>query len=90
MASVSIKTVIEQFKLTNLTPQIDVESVKIHQPDINRPALQLAGYLSTLRKPDPRSSDLSSFLHEESSRGAQEGGVPQSHLGENALYYLLP
>ena len=33
MASVSIKTVIEQFKLTNLTPQIDVESVKIHQPD---------------------------------------------------------
>ena len=44
MASVSIKTVIEQFKLKNLTPQIDVESVKIHQPDINRPALQLAGY----------------------------------------------
>ncbi|MDE6984205.1 MAG: HPr(Ser) kinase/phosphatase, partial [Lachnospiraceae bacterium] len=28
----------------NLTPQIDVESVKIHQPDINRPALQMEGY----------------------------------------------
>ena len=34
MASVSIKTVIEQFKLKNLTTEIDVESVKIHQPDI--------------------------------------------------------
>ena len=44
MASVSIERVIEKLELQNLTPQIDVESVKIHQPDINRPALQLAGY----------------------------------------------
>lgn len=44
MASVSIERVIEKFDLKNLTPQIDVTSIKIHQPDINRPALQLAGY----------------------------------------------
>ncbi|MBO5033114.1 MAG: HPr(Ser) kinase/phosphatase [Lachnospiraceae bacterium] len=44
MASVSIEKVIEKFNLKNLTPQIDVTSIKIHQPDINRPALQLAGY----------------------------------------------
>lgn len=31
-------------KLENLTPEIDVKHVKITQPDINRPALQLAGY----------------------------------------------
>ena len=54
MASVSIKTVIEQFKLKNLTPQIDVESVKIHQPDINRPALQLAGYFEHFEETRPQ------------------------------------
>jgi HPr kinase/phosphorylase len=41
MASVSLTRVIEKMKLENLTPEIDV---KITQPDINRPALQLAGY----------------------------------------------
>ena len=35
MASVSIEQLIEKLKLINLTPQIDVASVKIHQPDIN-------------------------------------------------------
>lgn len=44
MSSVSIERVIEKLGLTNLTPQINVENIKIHQPDINRPALQLAGY----------------------------------------------
>lgn len=31
-------------KLENLTPDVDVSAIKINQPDINRPALQLAGY----------------------------------------------
>lgn len=31
-------------KLENLTPEIDIKGIKITQPDINRPALQLAGY----------------------------------------------
>ncbi len=31
-------------KLENLTPEIDVKKIRITQPDINRPALQLAGY----------------------------------------------
>jgi len=31
-------------KLENLTPELDVSTIKITQPDINRPALQLAGY----------------------------------------------
>lgn len=44
MASVSLTRVIEKMKLENLTPEIDVKHVKITQPDINRPALQLAGY----------------------------------------------
>ena len=44
MASVSLTRVIEKMKLENLTPETDVKHVKITQPDINRPALQLAGY----------------------------------------------
>ncbi len=44
MASVSIEKVMDKFNLTNLTPQIDLTNIKIQQPDVNRPALQLAGY----------------------------------------------
>lgn len=44
MASVSLVRIIEKMKLENLTPEIDVESMKVTQPDINRPALQMAGY----------------------------------------------
>lgn len=44
MASVSLTRVIEKFKLENLTPQLEVKNIKITQPDINRPALQMSGY----------------------------------------------
>ena len=32
-------------KLTNMTPEVDVNKIKIRQPDVNRPAIQLTGYL---------------------------------------------
>ena len=44
MSSVSIESVIEKMSLKNLTPEVDISKRKIGQPDINRPALQLAGY----------------------------------------------
>lgn len=44
MASVALSQIIEKMKLTNLTPDIDIKGIKITQPDINRPALQIAGY----------------------------------------------
>lgn len=44
MASVSLTKIIDKMKLENLTPEIDVKGIKIMQPDINRPALQMAGY----------------------------------------------
>ena len=44
MASVSLKDIIAKMKLENLTPELDISKVKITQPDINRPALQMAGY----------------------------------------------
>ena len=44
MASISLQRLIDKMKLTNLTPEIDISNIKISQPDINRPALQIAGY----------------------------------------------
>ncbi|MBR4759708.1 MAG: HPr(Ser) kinase/phosphatase [Lachnospiraceae bacterium] len=44
MATISLTRVIEKFKLENVTPEISLKGIKVTQPDINRPALQLAGY----------------------------------------------
>lgn len=44
MSSVALSKVIEKFNLQNLTPDVDISSIKITQPDINRPAIQIAGY----------------------------------------------
>lgn len=44
MSSISLQRVIDKMKLANLTPEIDIAGIKIDQPDINRPALQMAGY----------------------------------------------
>ena len=44
MASVKLGDIIEHQKLEHLTPEIDIKGIKITQPDINRPALQMAGY----------------------------------------------
>lgn len=45
MEYVTLTRLIEKMKLENLTPEITVKGIKIRQPDINRPALQMAGYL---------------------------------------------
>ena len=44
MAYVALETVVDKMKLENLTPDIDISKIKITQPDINRPAIQIAGY----------------------------------------------
>ena len=44
MYGVTIAEVIEKMKLKNLTPEIDVEKAVVSHPDVNRPALQLAGF----------------------------------------------
>ena len=44
MATVRLNEVIAKMDLVNLTPQIDVTKIKIRQPDINRPAVQMTGY----------------------------------------------
>ena len=44
MHSVELSKIVEKMSLKNLTPEIDMDGVRVTQPDINRPALQLAGF----------------------------------------------
>jgi HPr kinase/phosphorylase len=44
MYTVPLLNLIEKMKLENLTPEINIEHIKLCQPDVNRPALQLAGF----------------------------------------------
>lgn len=41
---VKLEKLIEKMELVNYTPKIDVSEILIHQAEINRPALQLAGF----------------------------------------------
>lgn len=44
MYTVSLEEFIEKMNVVNLTPEVDVSAIKITQADLNRPALQLAGF----------------------------------------------
>lgn len=44
MQTVELVTLVERLKLKNLTPEIDMTDIQITTPNINRPALQMAGY----------------------------------------------
>jgi len=44
MQTVALDKMIEKLELKNLLPEIDTAEIQIISPDINRPALQLAGY----------------------------------------------
>ena len=44
MASVTLTDVIRKMEITNLTPEIDTDAIRIKEPDVNRPAIQLYGY----------------------------------------------
>lgn len=45
MKGVLLTNMVQELGLTNLTPEIDLTDVKITSAEINRPALQLTGYL---------------------------------------------
>lgn len=46
MYTVDLIKLIEKMNLENCTPDIDIGRIKISQPDVNRPALQLAGFFN--------------------------------------------
>lgn len=44
MPSVGLVRIVEKMKLEPLIPDMDISQIKITQPDINRPALQITGF----------------------------------------------
>ena len=44
MYTVELTKLVEKMKLVNLTPEIDISQIMLNQPEVNRPALQLAGF----------------------------------------------
>ena len=44
MVSVDLTEIVKNFELINLTEDIPLEGIKIHTPEVSRPALQLAGF----------------------------------------------
>lgn len=48
MYTVDLQDCIDKMDLECLTPDVDVSKIKITQSDINRPALQLAGFFDYL------------------------------------------
>lgn len=46
MAKVKLSKVVENYHLKSVIPDIDMKSIYIEVPDINRPALQLTGFFS--------------------------------------------
>lgn len=47
MKAVKLTKLVQEMNLKNLTPEVDMEHVRITLPDINRPALQLTGYFES-------------------------------------------
>lgn len=50
MYTVTLDKVIEKLKLENMTPDVDVTKIEISKPDVNRPAVQLAGFMEDFDK----------------------------------------
>ena len=45
MKGVELTKLMNELNLTNLTPEIDLSGMRVMTSEINRPALQLTGYL---------------------------------------------
>ncbi len=50
MKSVKLTKLVEELKLQNITPDVDMSDIKITVSEINRPALQLTGYYDHFSK----------------------------------------
>ena len=85
MASVKLEKIVEKMKLENLTPELDISKIKIKQPDINRPALQMAGYFEKIKSFHIRILYTSAdyrfcriYVHGGLTAGTSEGGLHQT------------
>ena len=54
MSGVTISALIKKMNLELLTKEINTDKIKLYHPDVNRPALQLAGYYEHFRSEERR------------------------------------
>ncbi len=50
MESVKLTKLVDMLGLTNVTPELDISETEITRPELNRPALQLAGFFENFEK----------------------------------------
>lgn len=86
MATVKLTKVIEKLNLTNLTPDIPVDKIQITQPDINRPALQIAGYFEYF---DASRIQIIGYVEHSYMQNAL-GSVQKREAYEKLLDYPIP
>lgn len=83
MQSVQLTKIIEKMELKNLTPNIDTDQINVHQPDINRPALQLAGFFDHFDSDRVQIIGYVEFTYLESLDKEQKHGIYRQLLSSN-------
>lgn len=58
MKGVQLTKMVQELELNNLTPEIDLSGIVIKTAEINRPALQLTGYLEHFANERVHLSDM--------------------------------
>ena len=79
---VQLTKIVEKMGLTNLTPQIDTDTKYVTQPDVNRPALQLAGFYDHF---DNERVQIIGYVEE-----AYIAEIPSAHGEQYSMSYFLP
>lgn len=85
MASVSLNSVIEKMNLVNLTPEIELKKKRITLAEVNRPALQLAGYFENF---DASRLQIIGFVETTYMEGLSE--EQKRDIYEKLLSYDIP
>lgn len=75
MYGVTIQELIDKMKMKNVTPEIDVEKIVLTHPDVNRPALQLAGFFDHFEGPCSDHRLCGAGIYPPDGSGAQTGDV---------------
>ena len=86
MYSVPLSELIEKMNLDNLTPGIDTENILIKHIDVNRPALQLAGFFDYFDS--ERIQVIGNVEHAYLKRMDEDDGVGQTR--QPPLSWLRP
>ena len=81
---IKLSEIVEKMNLKNLTPEVDMVEKEVNVPDVNRPALQLAGFY------DRFDSNRVQIIGNVESRYVQTLSVPEESFLKTAVKYGVP